>query len=228
MTANARTDGMRFIIIALFLAGLAAAFSVMPDYRGIKDTGSDSLPALDVRMTIDCDSKNITVDVRSNETDLPVEGASTYLFYTDYEYQPLPNPGKTNAQGVAVNTVPGTLKFLTALFIMRVDKTGFQSREIEFTYEKCFQAPPPPPEPEEDDTEGETGGGLDYGGGETAPPVQPPAQNATQPGQNVTPPAQDTEPPVGDVAPPPGDVPPGPCPAAALLMAAAAVLAVRR
>lgn len=138
---------MKSLVIALLIVGLSAAFTVEPNYFGIKDSGDESLPTLDVGITIDCDSKDLTVDVRSQGK--PVEGAAVYLFYTDYGYQPLPNTGNTDASGIYSMEVTGSLEFLTALFILRVDKQGAQSREIEFAYEKCFQEPPPEePEPE--------------------------------------------------------------------------------
>ncbi len=170
-----------FILGLLFLAGLAAAFTVNPDYIGIKDTGNGNLPTLDVAISIDCDTKDVHIDVASAESEEPVEGAMTYLFYTDYSYQALPNPGKTDGDGRAMIPVPGTIRFLNALFILRVDKTGFQSREIEFAYEKCFKEPPAPP-PAENASQNVTN--------QTAPPPQ----NATPPA-NATPPTNASAPP---------------------------------
>lgn len=136
---------MKLFVIALLLAGLGMAFTVEPDYIEIQDTGSQSLPTMDVGLSIDCDTKDLTVMVQDSD---PIENADTVLFYTDYGYQPLPNPGKTGADGIAVMSVPGTLDFLTGLFIIRVDHQGHQSREVEFTYEKCFEPPPEEPVPE--------------------------------------------------------------------------------
>ena len=137
---------MKSLVIALLIVGLSAAFTVEPDYFGVKDTGDESLPTMDVGITIDCESKGLIVDVSSQGQ--PVEGATVYLFYTDYGYQALPNTGDTDASGVYEMEVTGSLEFLTALFILRVDEPGYQSREIEFAYEKCFQEPPEEPEPE--------------------------------------------------------------------------------
>lgn len=171
---------MRAFIFLLLLAAAASAFTVKPTFFDVHDTGSDSLPTLDVGITIDCDSKDLTVDV-SDDGDA-VEGASAVLFYTDYGYQPLPDTGKTGSDGTDTMSVPGTINFLTGLFILRVDKSGYQSREIEFAYEKCFEEPPPEP-PEQNDT----------------PPTPPPP-----PPVNDTPPANTTPP----VAPPPNATPP--------------------
>ncbi len=138
--------GMGLFFIVLVLASLSMAFTVNPDYIGVQDTGSSSLPTMDVDITIDCETKDLIVEATSD--DEPIEGASTVLFYTDYGYQPLPNPGKTGSDGSVTMSVPGTINFLTGLFILRVDHESYQSREIEFAYEKCFEDPPPEPEPE--------------------------------------------------------------------------------
>ena len=162
-----------FALAMMLLAGFSFALSVKPNFFEVKDTGNPSLDTLDISITINCDTKDVIPVVRANGTKAPVEGAETTLFYTDYGYNPLPDRGKTDAQGMDTINVPGTLNFLTGLFILRVDKQGFQSREIEFAYEKCFQAPPPPP----------------------PPPPQNNSGGANQPGQNNTPPANQTAPP---------------------------------
>ncbi|HSB46425.1 MAG TPA: carboxypeptidase-like regulatory domain-containing protein [Candidatus Bilamarchaeum sp.] len=133
---------MRLILALLLLCGVFFADAVKADIRAVKDTGSESLPKMDVRITIDCLSKALIVEPKSNATGDPIAGAQTYLFYTDYEYQ-LVGSGSTNGSGVSRMNVVGNQDYLTALFILRVDKPGFQSRETEFTYKYCFQSPPP-------------------------------------------------------------------------------------
>jgi hypothetical protein len=183
---------MRAFIFLLLLAAAASAFTVEPDYFDIHDTGSASLPTLDVGITIDCGNKDLMVDVSSEKE--PIGGASTVLFYTDYGYQPLPNPGKTGSDGTVTMTVPGTINLLTGLFILRVDKSGYQSREIEFAYEKCFDEPPPVPELYNDTAENQT-----------EPATPPPPPNVTPPA-NTTPPVN-TSPPA-NVSPPADMTPP--------------------
>jgi len=107
------------------------------------------------------------VDVRSNATDEPMIGANLYLFYTQYEYQ-LIATGKTGSDGIGTVNVIGNRDYLTRLFILRADKSGYQSREMEFTYKKCFDAPPKPPADASNQTQ--------------------PANNT----QNTTPPANNT------------------------------------
>jgi hypothetical protein len=173
-----------FLAFMLVACGMALAFSVKPTFIDTQDTGGDSLPTLDVGITVDCETKQVGVDVASNETGEAVEGAMAYLFYTDYTYQPLPNPGKTDDAGKATIPVPGTLRFLKAMFTLRVDAQGFQSREIEFTYAKCFDAQPAEPKPPANGT-GQAGG--TQGSGQQTPPANTTGgqgaaqQNATQP-----------------------------------------------
>ncbi len=139
---------MRLFIIMLLLVGAAMAFTVKPDYIGILDTGSESLPTLDIDIMIDCDTTDATVEVSSEGQ--PIEGADAVLFYTDYAYQPLPGGGKTDSDGQLTMAVPGDIDFLTDLYILRVDASGYRSRQIEFSYIKCSEPPPEPgEEPEE-------------------------------------------------------------------------------
>jgi len=135
---------MRGIIIVLLMFGLSAAFTVTPNYIEIQDTGDERLPTLTVDITINCEDKGLMLDVSS--ADGPLQGAKSYLFYTDYGYHPLPTVGTTDASGRSIMEVPGNLEFLTGLFILRVDHSSYQSREIEFTYEKCFDEASPEPE----------------------------------------------------------------------------------
>ncbi|MBN1170507.1 hypothetical protein JXA56_05790 [Candidatus Micrarchaeota archaeon] len=131
---------MKLFAVLLLIAGSVMAFAITPDYLGIHDTGSKSLPTMDIEISIDCNNKDLTVTVM--EGGGAIQNAETTLFYTDYGYQPLPNRGKTDSEGKVTMNVPGTLNFLTGLFILRVDRQGYQSREIEFAYEKCFEEPP--------------------------------------------------------------------------------------
>jgi hypothetical protein len=132
------------IFLALFLLGISMAANVTPKYLGIKDTGNQNLPTMAVGIQINCDNKELKINVATNGTGAPVSGATEYLFYTDYGYQPLPNSVKTGTDGTALMKVPGTINFLTGLFILRTDHPEHRSREIEFTYEKCFKDPAVP------------------------------------------------------------------------------------
>ena len=133
---------MRRLLMLLLLAGIALAATVPADVRAIKNTGNENLPKMNVGITIDCATKALFVQAASNSTGESVVSAQTFLFYTDYEYQ-LVGTGSTNSSGVSKINVIGNPDYLTALFILRVDKSGYQSRETEFTYKYCFQSPPP-------------------------------------------------------------------------------------
>lgn len=132
---------MKQMLFVLIVIAMSAAFSVRPDYLGVQDTGSGSLPTIDIGISIDCATNGLSVSANANDSGEALDNANTYLFYTDYGYQALAS-GKTDANGISAITVNGKPNFLTGLFILRVDKQGYQSREIEFAYKKCFQAPP--------------------------------------------------------------------------------------
>jgi hypothetical protein len=137
---------MRMMPLALFVAaialaacGLSTAWSASPDFLEVKDTGSG--PGLMAGIVIDCENNNITISVHDNETDQPVGGAKAYLFYTNYGYQAI-GSGTTESDGIARIAMVGKRDFLTSLFVLRVEKAGYMSREIEFTYRKCLEPAP--------------------------------------------------------------------------------------
>lgn len=134
---------MRLLAIALLLAGLGMAFMVRPDYEGMQMTGNQNLPEMNVDLQADCDSKELIVTL-TDEDDEPVANGQIYLFYTDYVYQLVAN-GRTGADGVGRIVPLGKRDYLTDLFILRADHPQFRSTEIEFTYRRCFDAPPQPP-----------------------------------------------------------------------------------
>lgn len=164
---------MRLMIVFLIIIGLCMAFTVKPTYIAIKNTGNVNLDPVKVDLTIDCDTKQLIVKVDSIN-DQPISGASTYVFYTNYAYQ-LISTGTTGNDGISTMNIIGTVNYLTALFIFRVDAPGHKSQEIEFTYGKCFDAPPPEP-PVQNNT----------------PPVPPTPDPPTPPPQNVTQPDRNT------------------------------------
>ncbi|MDD5340304.1 MAG: hypothetical protein PHV13_03570 [Candidatus ainarchaeum sp.] len=178
---------MRLLLIALLAAGMCTAFSVQPTHIATKDTGSQNLPAMNVDITIDCDTKTLTVTARSNQTGEPVVGARTYLFYTNYAYQVIAT-GATGEDGTGSMDVIGNRDYLTSLFILRTDHTEFRSREIEFTYQKCFEAPPPGPvRPANQTQPGNTStpnGNAHNASNETPPQNQTPLANVTKPAGN--------------------------------------------
>lgn len=227
---------MRFLFIAflaLLAAGTAMAFSVNPDYLGIRDSGNPNLPRLNVSISIDCDSKVLTVGVASNATGEPVGGANAYLFYTDYAYQLIAS-GTTGTDGIANINVMGSRNYLTDLFIMHVEKPAFQTREIEFTYKKCFEAPPKPPKNNTQQNQtGQNGTAQQNASGTQGPQSNGTAQNATNRTGNAGPgTANASQGPGNTSITPPGPETRNPQPAApclpALLLAPLALLAAIR
>ncbi|VVC03983.1 Uncharacterised protein [Candidatus Bilamarchaeum dharawalense] len=172
---------MRLLIMFLIIASLCMAFTVKPTYIAVKNTGNESLEPPKVELLIDCATKQLKATI-SSEDDQVIQNAKTYIFYTNYGYQ-LIGTGTSNSEGVSTINVIGTMNYLTALFIFRVDAPGYRSQEIEFTYKKCFDAPPVV-EPDE-------------------PPL-PPSENYTAP-----PPENESQPPPEEhVTPPPYNNPP--------------------
>jgi hypothetical protein len=178
---------MRYVFMVLLILGIVTAATVAPKYIGVKDTGKESLPKMDISIMINCDNKDLSIKISSNDSGSPVSGASEYLFYTDYGYQPI-GSAKTGADGTVGMKVPGTINFLTGLFILRSDHSGHQSREIEFSYESCFKPQPAPPK------------------NTTAPPKNdtPPASSPTSTANNTTslPPLNNTT--IANTTEPPG------------------------
>jgi hypothetical protein len=172
---------MRLLIIALLAAGMCMAFSVQPVHNAVKDTGGQNLPTMNVGMTIDCDTKTLIVTARSNETGKPIAGAKAYLFYTNYAYQVIAT-GTTGEDGIGSMNVIGNRDYLTSLFILRTDHQQFRSREIEFTYQKCFEAPPDPQANQTRPGNASTPNGNAYNASNATPAANlTPAGNATRP-----------------------------------------------
>ncbi|MDD5172273.1 MAG: hypothetical protein PHF60_04530 [Candidatus ainarchaeum sp.] len=179
---------MRSLFIVLLLFGLSMAFTVHPNYIEIKDTGNENLDTMEVGITVDCDSKMLTVSARANDTDQPIANADIYLFYTDYGYQVI-GTGETGADGTGTIDVIGNVNYLTGLFILRVDNPQFRSRETEFTYEKCFeeQQTPPPPHNETPPADDNPPQQNETPPDNQTPPEPPPDhQNQSPPGENGT------------------------------------------
>jgi hypothetical protein len=182
---------MRLLLMVLLAAGLCIAFNVQPTYNGVKDSGSQNLPTMNVGITIDCGTKELTVTVKSNDTGEPVAGARTYLFYTNYAYQAIAN-GQTGEDGIAVMNVVGNMDYLTSMFVLHTEQPQFRTREIEFTYEKCFGTPPAPP-PVNLTNQTLNSSNVTQPQNVTPPANQTPAKNVT-PAGNVTPRQNDTAP----------------------------------
>ncbi|MGV8084931.1 MAG: hypothetical protein ACP5N9_01630 [Candidatus Bilamarchaeum sp.] len=149
--------------LLLIILGLVSAIVVTPDHQGVRNSGDSRLPRLDVDFSVDCPTKTITTTVIS-EDGAPVQNANMYVFYTNYAYQPIAS-GRTNQNGMGQLNIVGNPNFLTSLFILHVESSAYQTKEIEFTYEKCFgtvsdeeinNPPPAPTLPAENNTSNNT------------------------------------------------------------------------
>ena len=180
------------LFLLLILIGLVSAIVVTPDHRGVRNSGDNRLPQMDVDFTVDCPTKTITANVLSEEGDI-IPNANMYVFYTDYGYQPIAS-ARTNQNGMGQLHIVGNPNYLTALFILKTESPSYQSQEIEFTYEKCFGTvsdeeitnPPPPPTLPPENTTNNTG---------PTPVPPPPVNNTPVPNNTVnttnnTPPVQ--------------------------------------
>lgn len=168
---------MRFLSILVCLFVLSSVFSltITPFYIQVKETGNESLPSQDVTFKINCDTKTLIIDSSSNSG---IPNPKAYLFNTNYGYSLF---GTNEGRNGKVNlSASGNVNYLTSLFILRVDSPGYRSKEIEFTFQKCFDGSPD----------------------ETQPPQIIP--DSTPPEQTVEP---SPEPPVSDPIPNPVPLP---------------------
>ena len=165
---------MKKIVLFLFLfAALVFPYNITITPFEYKDLGNLSLPAMNATIMMDCDGKAIISRVTYNGD--PVSGAFTMLKYVQYD-NPLISSGTTDSSGYVTHKLTGNISFMTGIFVLVMEKSGFRNREAHFLIDECF-APPPPPPP-------------------------PPPQNITPP-QNVTPPPQQNNTPPAPPSPPP-------------------------
>ncbi|MEM4366968.1 MAG: hypothetical protein QW035_02455 [Candidatus Anstonellales archaeon] len=101
-----------------------------------KDFGSGKTMRLDVE--VDCKAMKVYSTVRDNSTGEEIGGVSAYLFYADYSYQ-LISTAKTDAQGKAANTYVGKEELLKKMFVLRIEKSGYMSKEAQFSILQCTE-----------------------------------------------------------------------------------------
>ena len=95
-----------------------------------EDTGN--LPSLKSDIFIDCKNPHIKVIVM-DENKKPIQNADVYLFYTNYGYNAIAT-GKTSNSGIYESDFVGNLDYLTALFILKIKKPGYNDQDNEFYY----------------------------------------------------------------------------------------------
>ncbi len=124
---------MRSLAI-LLLFGVSFAQVVEADLVEEKDTGPEAAPALVAALWLDCESGNVTLTLSSHGS--RVEGATVFLFRTDSAYKLLAR-SSTDGEGISVVRPPGKISYLNDLYILRIEKSGFRTKETEFTFWNC-------------------------------------------------------------------------------------------
>lgn len=125
------------LFIVLLCIGSVFSLTITPYYIQVKETGNESLPSQNVSFQIDCDTKTLII---TSNSDYGIPNPKAYLFNTNYGYSLF---GTNQGQNGRVSLrASGNVNFLTALFILRVDSPGYRSKEIEFTFQKCFDGSP--------------------------------------------------------------------------------------
>jgi len=157
---------MKKIALSLLLfAALVFPYNITINPFEYKDMGNLSLPEMNATIMMDCGGKAIISQIVYNGA--PVSGAFTMLKYVQYD-NPLLSSGNTDSSGYVTHKLTGNISYMTGIFVLVMEKSGFKNREAHFLIDECFLPPPPPP--------------------------PPPLQNSTPP-QNVTPPQQNNTPP---------------------------------
>jgi len=135
-------SGTKSLILALALFSCAFSLSQNIDLWGARQTGTGA--TLDYSISYSCPQKTFTVFV-GNGT-IPFPDSSVYLFYLDYSYQ-LVSTSKTGSDGTAQLHMVGREDLLYKPFLMRLDKSGYKSTEVEFRINCNSSTQNPPPDP---------------------------------------------------------------------------------
>lgn len=126
---------MKYILV-LFLISACHGAMVNADLKGIQDTGAANLPALSFIMLTDCDNPSAILFLSDNNSGRSVPGATLFIFRTDSGYRIL-NRSSTADDGKGIIGVPGKLQFLNDLYVLRIEKPGYRSKEVQFTFWNC-------------------------------------------------------------------------------------------
>jgi len=142
---------MKSKILLVLLLGLALAFarSEIPYVFEEDDFGNKDLPKFLYALSVDCETGQIRQEVFNEQVE-PLADVSSYLRYHDYA-SPLISSGISNVEGVILHQVPGDIDHYTGLFILVIEETGYQNKEVHFEITPCFEEMPEPtpiPEPE--------------------------------------------------------------------------------
>ena len=137
---------MKNMLLVLALTSLSFALypgnvTVEPfEYRNF---GNASEPDFTLALSMHCPSGTIFQHLESGG--IPVAGAKSHLKYMQYQ-APLISSGTTGLDGNYTHRLPGNVLYYTGIFILTVEKPGYQNHEAHFEISGCFvnvSAPPP-------------------------------------------------------------------------------------
>jgi len=126
---------MRIMLLLMALIAVSQALSIGPMIYEQKNMGDQGLPEFLYSMSADCTAATVTISVM-NDNFSKISGADVYLEYTQFSSQIISST-QTDADGVAVSKLPGSVKLMQGLFIMVVEKYGYQNKEIHFDLSPC-------------------------------------------------------------------------------------------
>ncbi len=136
---------MRIMLLIMALIAASYALSVGPMIYEQKDMGDPGLPEFLYSMSADCTAATVTTTVMDdNFTTIP--DADVYLEYTQFSSQTISST-QSDADGVAVSKLPGSVKLMQGLFIMVIEKYGYRNKEIHFDLSPCVNGTAIPPKP---------------------------------------------------------------------------------
>ncbi|VVC01264.1 Uncharacterised protein [uncultured archaeon] len=133
---------MKMLLLALLFA--SALFSAYPtqyiDVVGSKETGTGNSIWPEIRYN--CSQKTFHSTLYGGPD--PLANANAYLFYLDYSYQ-LIATDKSDANGSADFGIVGKDTLLKKVFVLRVEKTGYKTLEVQFAINCSKTYPVQPP-----------------------------------------------------------------------------------
>lgn len=127
---------MRNLVLILFLLSVCVAVETPMKIFEQRDFGPSYEEQFDnLYVTMDCDAEVIYIYV--SDDDAPVTGAVVRVLYIDYS-TPLLASGPTDANGRLSYKIVGEEDFMTGLFLVVVEKEGYNNKEAHFDISICI------------------------------------------------------------------------------------------
>ncbi|MBU0532789.1 hypothetical protein KKB44_04840 [Candidatus Micrarchaeota archaeon] len=126
---------MKRIFFFLFIVSLASAI-LGPQIYEQKNLGYYAYPEFLYSLGVDCDNGEVHLNVMDTNMS-GVEGTKTYLQYIDFA-SPLLSSASTGEDGFVKHKLPGNVTFMRGLFMLRIEKNGYRSKEIHFDILCCL------------------------------------------------------------------------------------------